>query len=212
MTTPIQSIALLALVTAASSVPAQDNVFKAGPILYTTHSKTNGIHGIGVPPGADVETGDAWSLLLAYERMLRPDLGIELVIGIPPRIEAKATGSVAFLGDNVLSAKNVTPTLFLDYHFNAPGDTWRPYVGVGINYTHFSSIKSSLAPHVEMSDSWGWAVKAGIDYTLNRQWGFFASVAALRVKSDVVAVGPTVLTTTVDFRPVTYEFGVSYKF
>jgi outer membrane protein len=119
---------------------------------------------------------------------------------------------VAFLGDNILSAKNVSPTLLLNYHFGAPSDTWRPYVGAGINYTHFTNIESSLAPQVEMSDSWGWAVQAGVDYALNKQWGLWGSIAALKVKSDVVAVGATVLTTTIDFRPVTYAFGVFYKF
>jgi outer membrane protein len=213
MTTSIRSIAtLLVAMCACPLALAQDNVFKTGVVRYDTHSQTNGIHGIGVPPGADAETGDATTVLFTYERMLRPDLGIELVLGIPPRTETTATGSVAFLGDNVLSAKSVSPTLLLNYHFNAPGDTWRPYVGAGINYTHFTGIQSSLAPQVEMSDSWGWAVQAGVDYALSKQWGLWASIAALKVKSDVVAVGATVLTTTIDFRPLTYAFGVSYKF
>jgi len=214
MTTTIRFVAtLLVAALAAPFALAQDsNVVKAGVVRYDTHSKTNGIHGIGVPPGADAETGDATTVLFTYERMLRPEFGIELVIGVPPRIETKATGSVAFLGDNVLSAKSVSPTLLFNYHFNAPGDTWRPYVGAGINYTRFTGIQSSLAPQVEMSDSWGWAVQAGLDYALNKQWGLWGSIAALRVKSDVVAVGATVLTTTIDFRPITYAVGVSYKF
>jgi outer membrane protein len=213
MTTSIRSIAMLLIATLASPLAlAQDNVFKAGVVRYDTHSQTNGIHGIGVPPGADAETGDATTVLFTYERMLRPEFGIELVLGVPPRIETKATGSVAFLGDNVLSAKSVSPTLLFNYHFNAPGDALRPYVGAGINYTHFTGIESSLAPQVDMSDSWGWAVQAGVDYALNKQWGLWASIAALKVKSDVVAVGATVLTTTIDFRPITYAFGVAYKF
>jgi hypothetical protein len=40
----------------------------------------------------------------------------------------------------------------------------------------------------------------------------FASVARVDVKSDLVAVGSTVLTTTIDFRPVTYSLGVWYRF
>jgi len=213
MNHPIRALAMLA--AGALTAPlalAQDNVFKVGPIRYDTHSRTTGIHGIGVPPGADAETNDATTLLFTYERMFRPDFGVEFVLGIPPRVKAKATGSVAFLGDDVLSAKNVAPTLLLNYHFSAFGDAWRPYLGAGINYTRFVSIRSSLAPHVDMSDSWGWVVQAGVDYALNKQWGLWASASKLRVKSDVVAVGATVLTTTIDFRPVTYAFGASYKF
>lgn len=205
---------LLAVFALACGVAAQaqDHIVKLGPIRYDTHSKTSGIHGIGIPPGADAETGDATTLLFTYERMLRPNLGIELVVGVPPRVKARATGSVAFLGDDVLSAKNVAPTLLVNWHLGGTGDTWRPYLGIGVNYTRFTGIRSRLAPQVDMSDSWGPAVQAGVDYALNRQWGLYASIAALKVKSDVVAVGSTVLTTTIDFRPTTYAFGASYRF
>jgi outer membrane protein len=63
-----------------------------------------------------------------------------------------------------------------------------------------------------MSDSWGLAVQAGINYAVNKQWGLFASVARVDVKSDLVAVASTVLTTTIDFKPVTYTFGAYYRF
>ena len=129
-----------------------------------------------------------------------------------PTIEADATGTVAFLGDNILSAKNVSPTLLFNYYFGAPGDTWRPYLGAGINYTRFTDIKSSLAPQVDMSDSWGLALQAGINYAIDKQWGLFASIARIDVKSDVVAVASTVLTTSIDFKPVTYSFGAYYRF
>jgi len=58
--------------------------------------------------------------------MLTPDVGAELVLGVPPRIEARATGSVASLGDDVLSARNVAPTLIVNGYFGDPGSTSRP--------------------------------------------------------------------------------------
>ena len=134
------------------------------------------------------------------------------ITGAAPML-AKATGSVAFLGDDVLEAKNVAPTLLFNYHFGKEGDKFRPYVGAGINYTRFTDIKTSLpVDKVEMSDSWGWAVQAGFDYQITPQWGLFASIARVDVKSDLVATGVTVLTTTIDFKPITYAFGVSYRF
>lgn len=204
--------ALAAILLLAGGVAsAQINTFKTGAIYYQTHAKTSGISGIGVPPGADAEVGNATTLLLTYEREVAPSIGIELVLGIPPTIKAKASGTVAFLGE-VLSAKNVAPTLIVNYHFGAPGAAFRPYLGAGINYTKFVSIKSSLAPKVEMSDSIGPVVQAGFDYALNKEWGLFASIAKVRVKSDLVASGTTVLTTTIDFRPITYSFGAYYRF
>ena len=190
---------------------AQETTIKFGVTRYDTHAKTTGISGVGVPAGADADVGDATTVIFVAERALTPNVGIELVLGVPPKIKARAAGSVAFLGE-VMSARNVTPTLLLNYHFGQPGDAWRPYLGVGINYTRFVDVKSPLAEQVEMSDSVGPAVQAGIDYFFNKQWGVFASVAAVKVKSDLVATGSTVLTTTIDFRPLVYSAGVSYRF
>ena len=209
----ISSLALAAALALGCGVAqADDNIFKVGVTRYQTHSKTNGISGIGVPPGADAVTNDSTTIIFVYERLFTPQIGLEFVLGIPPTFKAKATGSVAFLGDNVLSAKNVAPTVLLNYHFFSPGDTWRPYIGAGINYTHFSNVKSSLAPDVKMSNSTGLALQAGINYAITKDIGLFASIAKVNVKSKVVAVSSTVLTTTVDFRPIVYSAGVSYQF
>ena len=205
------AIATAALLT-CGAVVAQDHVVKLGVTEYTTHSKTNGITGIGVPPGADASTGNATTLILAYERRLTPNIGVEAVLGIPPKIKANAAGSVAFLGDDVLSAKIIAPTFFANYHFGAPGDTWRPYLGAGFNYTKFVNATSKLASDVKLSDSLGWAAQAGLDYTLNRDWSLFASVATLQVRSKLVATGSTVLQTTIDFRPIVYTVGTAYRF
>lgn len=203
--------AAAALGGAGQAASAQDNVFKAAVTRYDTHSRTTGISGIGVPPGADAKVGDATTLLLTYERALSPAFGLEFVLGIPPKIKARATGSVAFLGE-VLTARNVAPTVFLNYHFRDPGDALRPYVGLGVNYTRFTKVKSKLASDVKLEDSIGPAAQIGADYLISPHWGVFASVAVADVKSRLVASGSTVLTTTVDFRPIVYTAGVSYRF
>jgi outer membrane protein len=187
-------------------------VLKLGVTRYTTNTKTGGVKGIGVPPGADADTGDATTVLFVAEYYFTPNIAGEIVIGLPPRIEARATGTVAFLGNNILSAKNASPAAIVNYHFGQSGDRWRPYVGVGINYTKFVSIRSRLADQVEMKDSVGPTAQAGINYSLNKQTGLWASVAALKTKTDLVAVGSTVLTSTIDFRPVVYSVGASYRF
>ena len=210
--TPFAAALATAAITLAGHASAQDNVVKVGITEYTTHSRTNGVTGIGVPAGADATTGNATTLLLVYERMATPNIGIELVLGIPPRVQADAAGTVAFLGSDILSAKNLGPTLLFNYHFGQPGDTLRPYVGAGVNYTKFISVRSRLASDVQMSSSTGWAAQAGIDYALNNEWSLFASVAALRVRSNVVASGSTVLQTSLDFRPIVYTFGTAYRF
>jgi outer membrane protein len=203
------SLALLA----ASAAQAQDNVVKLGVIRYTTHSSTTGLKGPGLPPGGDAETGDATTVLAVFERMITPDIGAELVLGVPPRLKAKGTGSVAFLGDEVLSAKIVAPTVLVNYYFGQSGATFRPYLGAGINYTKFTGVRTSLPnTTISLSDTWGWAVQAGLSYAVSKEWGLFGSVARIDSKTDLVAVNSIVLTTTIDFKPVTYAAGAWFRF
>ena len=208
----IRLIALAAwAASGAAQVHAQDSTLKAGVIYYQTHARTNGVTGIGIPPGADATVGNATTVLLTYEYALSPNVGVELVLGVPPKIKASASGSVAFLGE-VLTARNVAPTLLFNYHFFAPGSTLRPYLGVGINYTKFTDVKTPYAWDVHLSDSTGLAVQAGLDWALNKQWGLFASVAKVDVKSNLTATGAVVLQSMIDFRPITYSVGASFRF
>jgi outer membrane protein len=216
MKTLRSSLAIVALALASSAALADgDNVVKVGVTLYDPHSRTSGISGIGVPAGADAEVASATTAIFVYERLLTPispNIGIEFVLGVPPRLHAKATGSVAFLGDDVLSARNVAPTLLLNYHFFGPDAILRPYLGAGINYTRFTGVRSSIAADVKMGSSTGLALQAGVNYAINKNVGLFASIAKVDVKSKVVATSATVLTTTVDFRPLVYSAGISYQF
>jgi outer membrane protein len=208
----VTTLALAAItLSALAQAQGEPHTLKFGAVRYTTHSKTNGVTGVGIPAGADAQTGDATTLVFTYEYALGSNLGVEAVLGVPPKISAQASGTVAFLGE-VMSASVVSPTLFVNYHFGTPGSTWRPYLGLGLNYTKFANIESPYGWDVKMSDSVGLAASAGIDYRIDARWGLWASVAAIKVKSDLVAVSGTVLQSTIDFRPITYAIGASMRF
>lgn len=208
----IRNLSLLSAATLlAGNVLAQANTVKLGVILYQPHAKTSGISGLGVPAGADATVDSATTVVFTYEREIAPNMGLELVLGVPPTVKAQASGTVPFLGE-VLSAKNVAPTVLLNYHFGAAGSALRPYLGVGVNYTRFTGASTPYGWQVNLSDSWGLAAHAGVDYALGKQWGLFASVGVAQVKSDLVAVGASVLRSTIDFRPITYTAGMSFKF
>jgi outer membrane protein len=203
--------ALAVAMVACGAAQAQIHTLKLGAAQYTTHEKTNGVTGVGIPPGADASIGNASTVLLAYEYTLTPNLGVEFVIGIPPKIKARATGSVAFLGE-VLTAKNLAPTALLTYHFGQSGDRLRPYVGVGLNYTKFIGVTTPYGWDVKLSDSVGLAGHMGLDYAIDKQWGLYASVAATKVKSDLLAISGTVLQSTIDFKPIIFSAGLLFRF
>jgi outer membrane protein len=205
------ALAFTFVLAAAGAAHAQGITVKAGFIQYNTDSRSNGVTGVGIPAGADAKTGNAGTALLTFEAEVMPNVGVELVLGVPPKIKATATGSVAFLGE-VLSARNLAPTLLLNYHLFDKSSAFRPYIGLGVNYTKFIDIKTPYGWDVKMSDSTGWAAQIGADYALSKDWGLFASIGKAKVKSKIVASGAAVLQTTLDFRPTTYAFGAAYSF
>lgn len=92
---------------------------------------------------------------------LAPQLAAELVLTYPQKQTLYSNGS------EIGSLKHLPPTLTLQYHFN-PSGTVRPYVGAGVNYTNFSSVRftpavqAALHPGIKHS-SWGAAWQIGAD-------------------------------------------------
>jgi outer membrane protein len=102
-----------------------------------------------------------------------------------------------------------------------PDDKFRPFVGLGINYTRFYDAESSASGNlasggptkIELSDSWGPAAQVGARYKLAENWSVIGTIAVARVKSDLTATtGSITRTTTIDFRPVVYTLAVGYSF
>lgn len=65
---------------------------------------------------------------------------------------------------------------------------------------------------MQLSDSVWQAGQAGLNYFHDKNWGAFASIEAAMVESDLLAVESPALQTTIDFRPTTCSFGLSYRF
>jgi outer membrane protein len=215
--TPIGCVLAASLLVAAPAAMAQGNLLggtktvKLGFVYEDVRSRTSGITGVGIPPGADAKVEDAKTVVGTIDMEVAPNWSLELAIGIPPKVKANATGTVAFLGE-VLSAKSISPTFFVNYKFFDAKSVLRPYVGLGLNYTRFSSVKTPYGWNVELSDSSGIAAHAGLDYRIGSNWGAWASVSMVKVETDLVATGASVLQTTIDFRPVIFATGLYLRF
>lgn len=172
------------------------------------------------PQPAGTEAQDAVTPVLAYTRKLNDHWDAELVLGIPPRVDAKGTGTLQTFG-TVARVKEAGPDAFLIYNFGKEGDKLRPLVGLGINFTHFYDAESTESgdlasggpTKITLTNSWGWAAKTGASYQINQHWSLVGVVAAIKVKSDMTTeTGSIVRKTTIDFRPIVYSVGMQYRF
>ena len=102
------------------------------------------------------------------------------------------------------------PTLTLQYHFS-PKETFRPYVGAGINYTIFYGEDKGAVASIDYEDGFGYALQAGADFDLGNQWVFNIDVKKLWLNTDVTINGGAI-TADVDLDPWIFGAGFGYRF
>ena len=115
-------------------------------------------------------------------------------------------------GTKIGSTKQLPPTVSLQYHFR-PTEQFQPYVGVGINYTNFSSEKTQGALEgvdLDLGDSWGLAGQIGFDVMFNDDWFFNLDVRYIdidtKARLDGVSIGK------VEIDPWIFGGHIGYRF
>ena len=152
------------------------------------------------------DVGNGLSPTITAEYFVTPTFGVELLAAVPFSHDVKLNGAKA------LTAKQLPPTLSAQWHF--PTDSrFDPFVGVGINYTRFFSVdeKGPLqGTRVDLGDSWGPALHAGVDYAFDERWSLTADVRWISISTDVKVDGAKV--GTVDIDPLVYGLAIGYRF
>jgi outer membrane protein len=133
---------------------------------------------------------------------LSPNLAAELVLTTPQKQTVYANGS------EIGSFKHLPPSVLLQYHFTEQQGI-KPYVGAGINYTHFSDVALPAGVSLD-SHSWGLAFQAGLDIPLDRNWSINLDVKKAYIRSDVYVAGGSIGRLKVD--PMLYAVGLGYRF
>ncbi|WP_367066589.1 OmpW family outer membrane protein [Oryzisolibacter sp. LB2S] len=219
--------ALLALCTAAS---AQWTV-RGGLTHIAPHSSATDAVGPmlpGPPSGISIKVKDKATLFLSVAYGLNPNMELELALGYPPThdVTAKIASSLpphiaAFNGQKVAEVRQIAPTLFFNYKFGDASSQWRPFVGVGLNYTNFDKRKSTAANNalnggptdIRLTDSWGLAGQVGLSYRINDRWSITGALATARVKSRLTTHTAGVQRQIdIRFHPVVLTINAGYTF
>jgi outer membrane protein len=129
-----------------------------------------GVHPVQPKPHnhEQLHVGDGAAITFAATYMLSPHWGIEAFAAAPIEHEIALQGS-----GTVASIRQLPPTLSLQYHFLDPNGRIRGYFGAGINCTTFFDEHTSGAlqgSELQLADSWGPGVQAGLDFDLARGW------------------------------------------
>lgn len=153
----------------------------------------------------DLDIGSSVRPTITGEYFFGEGWGIEALASLPFQhdIDIKGVGNVA-------SAKQLPPTVSLQYHFNSAGRV-SPFLGAGVNYTTFFSEDTSGAlegTDLELKDSWGLAAHAGVDFAVGQKGAIRFDVRWMDIDSDVILDDVEIGTAEID--PLAY--GVTYVF
>lgn len=156
-------LSTVAMLVLSSPVLAADD-FKAGDFMVRARilgvvADESGYISNGTKPRVDNSVVPE----LDFSYFFTPNIAAELIAAVTPHdVETS-------LGTNVGGAWLLPPTLTLQYHFTQL-DSFKPYVGAGLNYTHFFSTDAGVLKSVEYEDSFGGALQAGVDIPIRDNW------------------------------------------
>ena len=207
----ILTASILALTCAGPALAAEP--FRAGDFMIRGRA-------VGVLPNEDADisgavTGNSIKIdnsyvpELDFSYFVTDNIAFELIAAVAPHHVGTAASSAGplDLGDVWL----LPPTLMVQYHFSDLG-VWKPYLGAGINYTHFfNEDAGSSVTSAEYDDSVGLALQAGVDYAIDDHWQMNLDVKKIWINTDVAFSNGTIAA-DVDINPLLVGMGVGYRF
>ena len=249
--------AVSALVMLASSSFAQTYTVKFGGGYVDPHATSSDLQGTApglpapyntVPAGARLEVQPKSTVLFSVARSFGDHWEAEMLLGVPPKHDVKllvsdsikalrssanpyvaglATKLTAYDGNVMSTVETIAPTFFLNYKFLEATSNWRPYIGAGLNYTHFKAKATARGVEfyngnsvdIELSDSYGLALQAGVSYKFDQNWSLNAGLSSTMIKNDLTITSRNASGTTTsrqtakyDFQPTVLSLMVGYSF
>lgn len=204
-----RNLLIVAVISAIAAVPAiaQDQGnwqfrFGAGYIATDTGNDDLVFEGTRLDDFR-IDVDDQAGLVFDLTYFLSPNWAVELLASAPFEHEIDGAGALGALGE-IGDTKHLPPTLSLQYHF-LPNQTFRPYVGAGLNYTLFFDDSTNAGLHegvvatangalgtdfsggstnLSIDDSFGLGLQAGVDVDVTESWFWNFSVRWIQINVD----------------------------
>lgn len=176
-------------------------------------------------PGTEQTIGNSVKPILTLSYFMTDHIAITAVGGVPPVLDVIGHGSVTTPGllsgvvppvemgkpanNPVATARHWFPSVMVQYHFGEKGDSWHPFVGVGLGYSFFTNVKlgtnfdnnlklaggfiadplnaivgkAQVSTEAKASGRIRPLFNAGVSYMLDDKWSLGASVSYVPIKT-----------------------------
>lgn len=228
------SLSVVALVVSLAAVPASAdfavNIGAIGVIPNDSSSSLSTIEQVaGLPTGStSVAVDNNVQLGITLDYIINKNWTVELIAATPFSHEISVKGS-AINGLDIGKTKQLPPTLLLQYHFDTGNDAISPFLGLGVNYTRFFNtevsgelndalgalnvITAQDKTRLDLTDSWGVALQAGINIDFNDRFGLHVMVSKMDIDTTgrVKVNGNTIQKVDVKIDPLVAMVGLRIK-
>lgn len=172
-------------------------------------------------PDAELAVSDKVIPELDISYYITKNIAAELILALGTRhnVSIQDEAGAVVPNQDLGSVNLLPPTLTVQWHFN-PDQTIAPYVGAGINYTNFLDrnlkVSSGALAGTKIkvdSDSWGYALQAGVDINLKDGWLINLDVKYVNIETDVkLNVAGWTKIDSLDINPWVVGIGIGKKF
>jgi outer membrane protein len=195
------ALSLAALCVAANQAAAQQSPWqvRARAVNISPENKSDAFATVAAD---SITVSDKTIPEIDISYYFTPNVSAELILTYPQKHDVMLNGTT------IGSFKHLPPTLTAKYHFT-PDAKFSPYLGAGLNYTRISNVE--LPGNLDLSrNSFGFAVQAGVDYKLDKNWSLNLDIKKVQIRSDLRSSGVKISTVQVD--PWLFGVGVGYRF
>lgn len=183
------------------------------------------LRGVGVVPhnrgeistiGGDIDVSNNFIPELDFTYFFTKNIAAELILGTSRHTVAANNTTVGNL--DLGSVYLLPPTLMVQYHLHA-GEVFKPYVGVGANYTVFFNEKSGDAAGIKYDNKFGYGFQIGFDIDLNDKFFINLDFKKLFLETDVTVDASNLnqgqtfdIPAKVKVDPMLLGFGIGMRF
>jgi len=193
----VAGLLVLAINGTAIAQEAGDWMIRSGPYVVDPKSDNNDV--------VNVDAGTALGINFTY--FFNETWAFEVLAATPFSHDINLNG-----GGEVGETKHLPPTFSLQYHFPLDG-AFKPYAGLGVNYTLFfdEELSGPLAgSELDLDGSFGLAVQLGADFDLNDRWTLGANVRWIDIDTEAEVDGVSIGDVEID--PIVYGITLGYRF
>ena len=218
----VVSVALTTLFASQTTVAFEkgDILVRAGLATVSPNESSSNII-VGSDLGVNVSVDNNTQLGLNFAYFFTDNMNIEVLAATPFKHDVNfGVPDPLGTGNQLAEVTHLPPTVSVNYYFNTGDSSFKPYAGVGVNYTlffdeEFTSQNSAIGlQDLSLDNSFGLAAQLGVDYLVDENWFVNGSVRYIDIDTEAnfKLNGAEGRIDSIEIDPWVYTVSLGYRF